>query len=175
MRRSARPAPSTSATARNPARTRSRTAPSGSSTPSQEWTTSRRKPSTTVHFGYGSVAVDPEHPDTVLVGTWNHYHPLDEIFRSTDAGKTWAPLLGDARGTTRGALHGLDEPPLAGRRRDRPLRPDHAIFTTGFGIWATHDLRDADAGKPTLWFFEDQGIEETVPWCSSARRPGPTS
>jgi hypothetical protein len=37
------------------------------------------------------------------------------------------------------------------------------MFTTGFGVWVTHDLGDADSRRPTLWSFEDRGIEETVP------------
>ncbi len=44
-----------------------------------------------------------------------------------------------------------------------PFDPDHAVFSTGFGVWVTHNLRDADEGKPTAGQFEDQGIEETVP------------
>ncbi|MFZ1055360.1 MAG: xyloglucanase, partial [Opitutaceae bacterium] len=38
-------------------------------------------------FGYGSVAVDPRRPETVLAGTWSHGNPFDEIFRSTDGGR----------------------------------------------------------------------------------------
>ncbi len=122
------------------------------------------KPTDDVRFGYGSVAVDPENPDTVLAGTWNHYHPLDEIFRSTDGGKTWAALLGDARWdhslapyTTSMNRHWIADVEID------PFNPDGAIFTTGFGVWETRNLRDGDAGKPTYWSFDDQGIEETVP------------
>ncbi len=116
------------------------------------------------HFGYGSVAVDPSHPDTVLAGTWNHYYPLDEIFRSTDGGRTWVTLLDKAQWDHSSAPYtsSMNRHWLADVEID-PHDPDHAIFTTGFGIWVTRDLRDADGGKPTHWSFDDQGIEETVP------------
>jgi hypothetical protein len=122
------------------------------------------KPSEASRFGYGSVSVDAKDPDTVLVGTWSHYSPFDQIFRSTNGGKTWVGLLDRAQWDhslapyTRNMNHHW----LADVEID-PFDPDHALFSTGFGIWATHNLRDADAGKPTRWAFEDKGIEETVP------------
>ena len=56
-----------------------------------------------------------------------------------------------------------------------PFDPDHALFTTGFGIWATHDLGATDTGKPTLWAFDDRGIEETVPLVLVSPPEAPTS
>ena len=47
-------------------------------------------------FGYAGLAVDPEHPDTVMVATNDRWYPVDTIFRSTDAGATW-----DGRGRER--------------------------------------------------------------------------
>jgi hypothetical protein len=44
-----------------------------------------------------------------------------------------------------------------------PFDSDHVLFTTGYGIWATHNATAADAGHPTLWSFDDRGLEETVP------------
>ena len=115
-------------------------------------------------FGYGSVAVDPGHPETVLAGTWGHYSPVDQIFRSTDGGRTWAALLGAAQWDHASAPYtrAMHHHWLADVEID-PFDPDHAVFSTGFGIWATRNLRDADAGKPTRWSFDDAGIEETVP------------
>ena len=122
------------------------------------------KPSESVRFGYGSVAVDPSSPETVLAGTWNHYAPLDEIFRSTDAGKSWVPTLADAAWDAAAAPYAgtMNRHWIADVEID-PFEPGHAILTTGFGIWATHGLRNADSGKPATWAFEDRGIEETVP------------
>ena len=44
----------------------------------------------------GAILVDPQHPDTVLVGALGHYYgPNHErgVFRSTDGGKTWKQTL----------------------------------------------------------------------------------
>jgi len=98
------------------------------------------KPSVDAHFGYGSVAVDPEHPDTVLAGTWNHYTPIEQIFRSTDAGRTWVTLLdGAAWDHASAPLHEDDEPPLDGRRGDRSVRrrPRHVHD----GLWRVGHAR----------------------------------
>lgn len=122
------------------------------------------KPSPESRFGYGSIAVDAENPGTLLAGTWNHYSPLDEIFRSTDGGRTWAPVLGQAQWDHGAAPYtkSMNRHWISDVEID-PNDPDHAIFTTGYGIWVTHDLRDADRGRPTRWGFDDRGIEETVP------------
>ena len=122
------------------------------------------KPGQGSAFGYGSVAVDPAHPDSVLAGTWSHYSPFDQIFRSLDGGRTWASLLDHAQWDHASAPYTkpMNHHWLADVKVD-PFDPDHAIFCTGFGVFATHDLRDADHAKGTLWAFEDEGIEETVP------------
>jgi photosystem II stability/assembly factor-like uncharacterized protein len=134
-------------------------------TASGSWTEiTPERPTPEVRFGYGSVAVDPSNPEVVLAGTWNHYRPLDEIFRSTDGGRTWTALLGSAKWDHAGAPYTkpMNRHWLADVEID-PFDPDHAIFPTGYGIWVTHDLRAADAGNATQWSFDDQGIEETVP------------
>ncbi|HZZ20819.1 MAG TPA: xyloglucanase [Opitutaceae bacterium] len=134
-------------------------------TASGEWMdVTPERPSEASHFGYASVSVDAKHPDTVVVGTWNHYSPLDEIFRSLDGGKTWKAILGEAKWDHSSAPYteSMNRHWLASTEID-PFDPDHAMFTTGFGVWVTHNLTAADSGRPTLWSFEDRGIEETVP------------
>ncbi|HEY4988823.1 MAG TPA: xyloglucanase [Opitutaceae bacterium] len=134
-------------------------------TDSDSWTeVTPEKPSADAHFGYGSVAVDPQHPDTVLAGTWNHYTPMEQIFRSTDGGKTWTALLDGARWDHAQAPYTKSMNPhwMADVEID-PFDPGHALFTTGYGIWATRNLQDADSGKGVPFSFDDQGIEETVP------------
>jgi hypothetical protein len=43
-------------------------------------------------FGYAGLAVDPSHPGTVMVATNDRWNPVDTIYRSTDAGATWADV-----------------------------------------------------------------------------------
>jgi xyloglucan-specific exo-beta-1,4-glucanase len=40
-------------------------------------------------WGYGGLAVDAQHPDTLLTTTMNEWWPDANIYRSTDGGKTW--------------------------------------------------------------------------------------
>jgi len=132
------------------------------------------KPGQGSAFGYGSVAVDAAHPDTILTGTWSHYSPFDEVYRSTDGGRTWASLLDHADWDHSSAPYTkpMNHHWLADLKID-PFDSNSAMFTTGFGVWATHDLGDADAGRRTLWAFEDQGIEETVPTVLVSPPSGP--
>ena len=43
-------------------------------------------------FGYGIVAVDAQHPQTLLASTIDRWHPGDTIFRSADGGAHWQSL-----------------------------------------------------------------------------------
>jgi photosystem II stability/assembly factor-like uncharacterized protein len=115
-------------------------------------------------FGYGDVAVDAVHPNTIVATTFCHWKPHDEVFRSTNGGASWFPLLEKA---------GLDHsfapytkainPHWMGSIQIDPFDSNHVLFTTGYGIWSCDNLTDADSGKPTHWTFADDGLEETVP------------
>ena len=43
-------------------------------------------------FGYAGLAVDAQHPGTVMVSTMGRWGPVDDIFRSTDGGTTWKSI-----------------------------------------------------------------------------------
>ncbi|MGD0138191.1 MAG: exo-alpha-sialidase [Tepidisphaeraceae bacterium] len=115
-------------------------------------------------FGYGAVSVDAHDPDALIASTFNHPDG-EELFRSTDAGKTWKPIFHHGGGTFdySGAPYVAHTPIhwLLDIQID-PCDPNHAMFTTGYGGWETFDLTDADAGKPTRWSVMSKGIEETV-------------
>ncbi len=115
-------------------------------------------------FGYGAVAVDAQNPDAIIASTFGHPDG-EELFRSTDAGKTWRPIFHKG-----GGVYDYSKAPYVEHTPIHwlldieidPCDPNHAMFTTGYGGWETFDLTEADAGKPTHWSVMSKGIEETV-------------
>jgi photosystem II stability/assembly factor-like uncharacterized protein len=116
-------------------------------------------------FGYGAIALDPSNPQTLLTATFCRWDPRDEIFRSTDGGRTWKPLLATSQWDVANS-------PWAEHHRAHwisdvkidPFDRDHALFTTGYGLWASRDLASSsDNGQSVQWWFKNDGLEETVP------------
>jgi hypothetical protein len=116
-------------------------------------------------FGYAAVSVDAKHPHTLIASTYNRYKSGGEdIFRSTDEGVTWKPILASG-GTYDYSLAPYVKPTAIHWLFDieiDPTNPDHAMFTTGYGGWETFDLTAADRNQPTHWSVMAKGIEETV-------------
>jgi photosystem II stability/assembly factor-like uncharacterized protein len=117
-------------------------------------------------FGYGCVAVDAQHPSILMATTFCHWHPHDEIFRSTNGGASWTQLW-----ETNTTVWDHSSAPYTATRSPHwmgtivinPFNSDQVLFTTGYGIWCCTNATAADAGKSTHWVFLDQGLEETVP------------
>ena len=119
-------------------------------------------------FGYAGLAVDPEHPGTVMVATNDRWSPVDTIYRSTDGGATWEDVGADA------TLHISDSPFLAwggapkfgwwiGSIAIDPFHPSHVLFGTGATVFGSDDVTAADHGQPTSWSSAAaEGIEETA-------------
>ena len=115
--------------------------------------------------GFGGVALDRQHPGTLLVSTLDRWRPGDELFRSTDDGRTWQPVL-DWRATGKANLD-FSKAPYAATSNPHwlgdvaldPFAPANAWFVTGYGVFATQNLGAA----PPRWVFENEGLEETVP------------
>ncbi|MBE8519562.1 RICIN domain-containing protein [Amycolatopsis sp. H6(2020)] len=114
-------------------------------------------------FGFAGLAVDPQHPATVMVTTLDRWWPSDELYRSTDGGGTWkalgatsvrdasaAPYVGTGIGHWMGAL-ALD-----------PFDSGHVLYGTGSGLWASNDVTAADRGGATHWTVPVKGLEETA-------------
>lgn len=125
-------------------------------------------------FGYGAVALDAQNPSALLVSTFCRWKQHDEIFRSTDAGITWSPTL-------KSAIWDASSAPYAARIKAHwigslainPGNSNEAWFTTGYGVWRSKNLTDADRGRPVRWTFSDEGLEETVPLALVSPPAGP--
>jgi photosystem II stability/assembly factor-like uncharacterized protein len=119
-------------------------------------------------FGYGGLAIDAQHPDTLMVTTIDRWYPSDQIFRTTNGGRKWTEVGPDAmysavnapwvywhKNSTGGTgwMNGISID---------PFHPGIVLYTTGEGIWGTDDITNADSGKPTHWNFPNEGLEETV-------------
>jgi len=116
-------------------------------------------------FGYGAVAIDAAHPDTIVAATFCRWEPHDEIFRSTNGGISWTPLLDKARFDYSFAPYTKAiKPHWMGTIVVNPFDSDQVLFTTGYGIWSCSDATKADSDLPTHWTFLDDGFEETVPF-----------
>ncbi len=119
-------------------------------------------------FGYGGLAVDPAHPEAIIVSTMDHWTGGDNIYRSADGGAKWTGLKEKA------VMDASLSPYLAGddgkigfghwigAMAIDPFDPAHALYGTGATVWATHDLTAADAKQPTHWIVGADGIEETA-------------
>ncbi|MBV6699704.1 RICIN domain-containing protein [Kitasatospora aureofaciens] len=115
------------------------------------------------NYGFAGLAVDAQHPGTVMVTTLNRWWPHEELYRSTDGGATWkaldatavrddsaAPYIGTGIGHWMGAL-AID-----------PFDSGHVLYGTGSGLWGSTDVTAADRGGATHWTIPAKGLEETA-------------
>ncbi|WP_407992030.1 RICIN domain-containing protein [Kitasatospora sp. CMC57] len=114
-------------------------------------------------YGFAGLAVDPQHPGTVMVTTLDRWWPSDELYRSTDGGTSWkalgatsvrdssaAPYVGNSIGHWMGAM-AVD-----------PFDSGHVLYGTGSGMWASRDVTAADHSGQTHWTVPAAGLEETA-------------
>lgn len=115
-------------------------------------------------FGWGAVTVDPRNPQVLLATTFCRYGPYDDIYRSSDGGKHWAPVFARSHFDHSAAEWTRDAYPhwMADVEID-PFDSDHAIFVTGYGLWASRNLTAFERGQDVEWWFQNAGLEETVP------------
>lgn len=115
-------------------------------------------------FGWGGVSVDAADPDVVMASTFNRFGPHDDIFRSTDGGRSWRPVIAGASFAHDNAPWTAQASPhwIADVQID-PFDPGRVLFVTGYGLWRTGDIRAADRGGAVQWRFHNEGLEETVP------------
>ncbi|ASA22540.1 X2-like carbohydrate binding domain-containing protein [Paenibacillus donghaensis] len=136
------------------------------------------------HFGYGGLAVDAQHPDTLVVATLNAWWPDEQLFRSTDGGATWSRIWDFDGYPTRKLRYTLDisaapwldfeAQPVAPEMTPKlgwmigdleidPFNSDRMMYGTGATIYGTNNLTDWDtaSGKVNLSVMA-KGLEETA-------------
>ena len=115
-------------------------------------------------FGWGAVAVDASNPDMIVATTFNRWAPGDEVYRSTDGGRSWTPVFARSQFDHSASPWTAQSKPhwLADIEID-PHDPDRVLFVTGYGVWASRDMRALDRGGTVHWAFDDAGLDETVP------------
>ena len=120
--------------------------------------------------GYAGLSLDPQKPGTLLVSTIDRWGPGDEVFRSTDDGATWKPLLtffANNKATLDLSLspsNASSNPHWLADVEIDPFNSDNAWFTTGYGVFSSQNLTATDQSTttPTRWKFDNQGLEELV-------------
>jgi photosystem II stability/assembly factor-like uncharacterized protein len=115
-------------------------------------------------YGWGDVVPDPHNPRILMASTFCHYTPNDLMFRSTDGGKSWTSVFPRSTFDHSAAPWTADHTPhwMSTVAID-PYDPDHVLFVTGYGIWASRDMLSFDRGQEVNWWFQDANLEETVP------------
>ncbi len=122
--------------------------------------------------GYAGVSVHPEDPEKLVVATTCRWWPGDELYVSSDGGKSWKSVLYQQEySTDYKALFDHSKAPYAGHGHKPhwtsdvkidPFEPNRAIFVTGYGVYICSNFMNAFEGKATTWMFENAGLEETA-------------
>jgi hypothetical protein len=126
-------------------------------------------PGRRVGYGISGICADSLLPGTLICSTITA--SPDTIYRSTDYGLTWKPIMS---GLTIGNIDfnvSYQKPEHNGNAslihwmsdlKINPFNSDMALFNTGAGIFKTKDLTKADKDEVVTWSCSDEGVEETV-------------
>lgn len=134
-------------------------------------------------FGYGGLAVDAQHPDTLMVAALNMWWPDTQFFRSTDGGATWTKAwdyngypnrvnrytmdISAAPWLNWGITPALPEmaPKLGwmvGDLEIDPFNSNRMMYGTGATLYGTNNLSNWDSGGQITISVMAKGIEETA-------------
>jgi xyloglucan-specific exo-beta-1,4-glucanase len=155
-------------------------------TATSAWTKISPIPSTDTaddYFGYGGLAIDTLHPQTIMVTALNAWWPDTILFRSTDGGTTWTRIWDFTSYPSRSLRYTQDitlapwlnfgntnpvppvPSPQLGWMVDAiaidPFNSDHMLYGTGATLYGTTNLSGWDTSTMTI-SVKSQGIEEAA-------------
>jgi photosystem II stability/assembly factor-like uncharacterized protein len=143
-------------------------------------------------YGFGAVAVDRQHPGTIMVSTLDRWWPGDEVYRSLDGGSTWVALGSEPAGSENGPPYNFSDrndvlsPYLSGLSNISscsstscdltaagfgwwigalaidPFDSNHVLYGSGATIWETNNVTNVDSKLMVDWTVGGDGIEETA-------------
>jgi xyloglucan-specific exo-beta-1,4-glucanase len=144
------------------------------------------------YFGYGGLAVDMQHPGTIVVASVNSWWPDTQMFRTTNGGATWEPIWTWGNYPNRNLYYTIDvsnapwlnfgdtnpTPPVPavkvgwmqeGMNID-PFNSDRMMYGTGATLYATNNLTAWDnyqnggivAFKSTALGIEEEAVSDLV-------------
>lgn len=155
-------------------------------TASGSWTRISPVPSTSAddYFGYGGLAVDALHPDTIMVASLNSWWPDTLLFRSTDRGATWTRIWDWTSYPNRSLRYTqsitaapwltftdlFPQPPvpspklgwMVGDIEIDPFNSNRMLYGTGATIYGTDNLTAWDTGGAIAITVRARGLEETA-------------
>lgn len=123
--------------------------------------------------GFGGLAVDPQDPNTLMVGTICRWWPNDQIYRSTNGGSTWR-TVGTGTNISRNASaspylrwgaaddSGLSTGNWVSAFAIDPFNRDRVLYATGATVWGCDNIRASDNNQAIVWEVRAQGIEQTA-------------
>lgn len=149
------------------------------------WTLISPVPSTDTtndYFGYGGLAIDAQHPQTIMVTALNSWWPDTMIWRSTNSGSTWTRIWDFTSYPNRSLRYtqdisaapwlnfGVTNPVapvpspklgwMVGTIAIDPFNSDHMLYGTGATLYGSSNLTQWDAGNQITISVAAQGIEE---------------
>jgi len=127
-------------------------------------------------FGFGGVSVDAQNPDTLVVSSLGLWSPTDNLYRSTDGGKTWSSLFdgtgqGDNKHYTMDTSSsdwlkwGNEEAKTGWWITDvniNPFNSDEVMYGTGATIFTTTNATAMGTDENVVITSHADGIEETA-------------
>ncbi len=125
---------------------------------------------------FGGVNVDPTNPNRVVLSTINTYLLQDNaygdrVFLSTNGGSSWTDVMNNGVDIQPNGVTWIDGHAIhwAGSVEFDPFDSQKVWITSGNGVFVNDNI----AASPSIWRFEVDGLEETVPLDIESIKNGP--